>query len=84
MCKIVNFSGLSLLLLHKNLDPNVVFYLPCKKTADLDKLLKEGIIGGLSMVWNRLAVAGETRIRNGPNVVKKVMGLGQCTFWFCI
>ena len=59
----LSLPGLTLDLLDKLKDPNSFFILFNQTHADLHTLLKKQIVDGPSIVWKRLSVAGETRIR---------------------
>ena len=55
------------------------FCLFSKKHADLYRTLRSNITGGLSIVFTRLAIKDETKIRphevSNPETCKKVIGL---------
>ena len=59
----LSLPGLTLDLLYKLKDPNSFLVLFNQTHADLHTLLKKQIVGGPSIVWKRLSVAGETRVR---------------------
>ena len=59
----LSLPGLTLDLLYKLKDPNSFLVLFNQTHADLHTLLKKQIVDGPSIVWKRLSVAGETRIR---------------------
>ena len=59
----LSLPGLTLNLLYKLNDEDSLFVLFNQTHSDLHTLLKEQIVGGPSIVWKRLSVAGETRIR---------------------
>ena len=59
----LSLPGLTLNLLYKLKDEDSLFVLFNQTHSDLHTLLKEQIVGGPSIVWKRLSVAGETRIR---------------------
>ena len=53
----------------------IVFPLFDKKTQDIYRIVQQNIVGGPSIVFKREAKAGETFVRNNPNVVgQRILG----------
>ena len=59
----VSVPGLTLKYLFNTMDKSTFFTLFNEKNADLQKLIKESIVGGPSIVFHRLQEAGVTKIR---------------------
>ena len=63
----------------KKIEKNTFFCLFPKRHGDLYKTLRSQMTGGLSLIFCRLAILGETKIRSheidNPETVKKVLGL---------
>ncbi len=89
----ISLPGLSIRLMERNVDPNVIYFLAGKKASHMNDVLRKGIIGrapllppillllpsslfvgGLSIVWNRMAIAGVSTIKGGGKHVVKVVG----------
>ena len=72
-------SGVAKLQMMKKIEKNTFFCLFPKRHGDLYKTLRSQLTGGLSLIFCRLAISGETKIRsheiNNPETVKKVLGL---------
>jgi len=72
-------SGVAKLQMIKKLSNKVFFCLFSKRHADLYKKLRSQLTGGLSIVFSRLAIAGETSIRShqidNPETCQRVIGL---------
>ena len=63
----------------KKIQKNACFCLFPKRHGDLYKTLQSQLTGGLSLIFCRLAISGETKILSheveNPKTVKKVLGL---------
>ena len=63
----------------KKIEKNTFFCLFPKRHGDLYKTLRSQLTGGLSLIFCRLAISGETKICSheidNPETVKKVLGL---------
>ena len=72
-------SGVAKLQIMKKIEKNTFFCLFPKRHGDLYKTLRSQLTGGLSLIFCRLAISGETKIRSheidNPETVKKVLGL---------
>ena len=72
-------SGVAKLQMMKKIEKNAFFCLFPKRHGDLYKSLRSQLTGGLSLIFCRLAISGETKIRSheieNPETVKKVIGL---------
>ena len=72
-------SGVAKFQMLKQIEENAFFCLFPKRHSDLYKTLREQLTGGLSIVFTRLAVANETKIRpheiSNPETVQHVLGL---------
>ena len=72
-------SGVAKLQMMKKIEKNTFFCLFLKRHGDLYKTLRSQLTGGLSLIFCRLAISGETKIRSheidNPKTVKKVLGL---------
>ena len=72
-------SGVAKLQMMKRIEKETFFCLFPKRHADLYNTMRNQITGGLSIVFTRLAIAGETKIRSheidNPETVKQVLGL---------
>ena len=72
-------SGVAKLQMMKRIEKETFFCLFPKRHADLYNTMRNQITGGLSIVFTRLAIAGETKIRSheidNPEPVKQVLGL---------
>ena len=72
-------SGVAKLQMIKKIQKNAFFCLFPKRHGDLYKTLRSQLTGGLSLIFCRLAISGETKIRSheieNPETVKKVIGL---------
>ena len=72
-------SGVAKLQMMKKIEKNAFFCLFPKRHGDLYKTLRSQLTGGLSLIFCRLAISGETKIRSheidNPETVKKVLGL---------
>ena len=72
-------SGVAKLQMKKKIEKNAFFCLFPKRHGDLYKSLRSQLTGGLSLIFCRLAISGETKIRSheieNPETVKKVIGL---------
>ena len=70
----ISVPGLSLRYLFLTLGPEVYFSLIDKRNADLYYKIKNNIVGGPSIVFNRYHEKNKTYIRNGPSTCKKIIG----------
>ena len=72
-------SGVAKLQMMKKIEKNAFFCLFPKQHGNLYKTLRSQLTGGLSLIFCRLAISGETKIRSheidNPETVKKVLGL---------
>jgi len=72
-------SGVATLQMMKKISDNAFFCLFPKRHADLYKKLRSQLTGRLSIVFSRLAIAGETPIRphqiDDPETCQRVIGL---------
>ena len=72
-------SGVAKLQMMKKIEKNTFFCLFPKRHGDLYKTFRSQLTGGLSLIFCRLAISGETKIRSheidNPETVKKVLGL---------
>ena len=72
-------SGVAKLQMMKKIEKNTFFCLFPKRHGDLYKTLRSQLTGGLSLIFCRLAISGETKIPSheidNPKTVKKVLGL---------
>jgi len=77
----VSLPGLASKLLHK-LTPvkKPIIYLPSKKDYSLYTWGSRALIGGPSIVYKRLACAGVSMIRDGPQQCKGIVGLDANRF----
>lgn len=77
----VSLPGLASKLLHK-LTPfkKPIIYLPSKKDYSLYTWSSRALIGGPSIVYKRLACAGVSQIRGGPQICKRIVGLDANRF----
>ena len=70
----ISVPGLSLRYLFLTLGPEVYFSLIDKTNADLYYKIKDNVVGGPSIVFNRYQEKNKTHIRDGPNACKKIIG----------
>lgn len=71
--EVVSLPGFTLRYLFKNI--STPFSLFSKYDKELYYELKNSLLGGLSLVMNRLAIAGETKIRGSPDhIVQSIVG----------
>ena len=72
-------SGVAKLQMMKKIEKNAFFCLFPKRHGDLYKNLRSQLTGGLTFIFCRLAILGETKIRSheieNSETVKKVLGL---------
>ena len=72
-------SGVAKLQMTKKIQKHAFFCLFPKRHGDLYKSLRSQLMGDLSLIFCRLAISGETKIRSheieNPETVKKVLGL---------
>ena len=72
-------SGVAKLQMMKKIQKNAFFCLFPKRHGDLYKTLHSQLTGGLSLIFCRLAISGETKIRSheieNPETVQKVLSL---------
>ena len=72
-------SGVATIQMLQRCEKEAFFCLFPKRHADLYHTLRSNITGGLSIVFNRLAIKDETKIRpnevSNPETCKKVIGL---------
>ena len=72
-------SGAARLKMLKEMEPDSFFCLFPKKHADLYQALRSQLMGGLSIVFSRLAIAGKTKIRphqiKDPEICRKCLGV---------
>ena len=71
-------SGVAKLHMMKKIQKNAFFYLFPKRRGNLYKSLRSQLTGDLSLIFCRLAISGETKIRSheieNPETVKKMLG----------
>ena len=81
-------SGVAKLQMMKKIEKNAFFCLFPKRHGDLYKTLRSQLTGGLSLIFCRLGISGETKIRSheidNPETVKKVLGLDANSFTFTL
>ena len=70
----ISIPGLTLRYLFKTLPSDTYFSLINEKKKDLHILLREQMVGGPSIVFRRYHSRNKTFIREGTNVVKKILG----------
>ena len=72
-------SGAAKLKMLKAIESDSFFCLFPKRHADLYKALRAQLTGGLSIIFSRVAIAGETKIRphliKDPETCQKIIGL---------
>ena len=69
-----SIPGLTLRYLFQELSPDVYFSLFNERQADLHTLLREQIVGGPSIIFNRYHEKDQTMIRDGDRKVQKLLG----------
>ena len=78
-------SGVAKLQLIKKTKKNAFFCLFPKSYGDLYNTLQSKLTGGLSLIFCRLAISGEIKIRSheieNPETIKKVLGLDANSFY---
>ena len=78
-------SGVAKLQMMKKIQKNAFFCLFPKRHGDLYKTLRSQLTGGLSLIFCRLAISGETKIRSheieNPETVQKVLGLDASSLY---
>ena len=78
-------SGVAKLQMMKKIQKNAFFCLFPKRHGDLYKTLRSRLTGGLSLIFCRLAISGETKIRSheieNPETVQKVLGLDASSLY---
>ena len=62
-------------------DDKTIFIAWNKEYAHLHKLIKDSVVGGPSIIFNRYLESGVSRIKGGPKV-KAVFGY-DCTAMYC-
>ena len=70
----IGIPGLCLRYLFKTLPDDVFFSLIGSRQKDLHQLIRGQLVGGPSLVFHRLFVKGETRLRNGPKLARSLIG----------
>ena len=72
----ISLPGIFKMICFKSIiDPTVEFHLFSFKQKDIYQLFKQNVVGGPSIIFNRLHEAGVTYIRNNPNKpCKSILG----------
>ena len=71
----MSVPGIARLLVFASVKPGIYFTLFQSKDSDLFHKFSENSIGGPSIIFKRLVIAGTTQIRDGEETVARVIGL---------